>query len=45
MKISAHLPPVLRQRINEDMSLRKFAVKTQISYIRAINRLCRGCAL
>jgi len=40
MKISAHFPPVLRQRINEDMRLRKFAVKTQISYIRAINRLC-----
>lgn len=40
MKISTHFPPTLRQRINEDMSLRKFAVKTQISYIRAINRLC-----
>ena len=40
MKISTHFDPALRQRINEDMSLRKFAVKTQISYIRAINRLC-----
>lgn len=39
MKISTHFPPVLRQRINDDMSLRKLAVKTQISYIRAINRL------
>ena len=40
MKISTHFPPALRQRINEDMNMRKFAVKTQISYIRAINRLC-----
>jgi len=39
MKISTHFDPALRQRINEDMSLRKFAMKTQISYIRAINRL------
>ena len=30
MKISTHFPPAFRQRINEDMSLRKFAV----SYIR-----------
>ncbi len=40
MKISTHFDPALRQRMNEDMSLRKLAVKTQISYIRAINRLC-----
>jgi integrase/recombinase XerD len=40
MKISTHFTPALRQRINEDMNLRKFAVKTQIYYIRTINRLC-----
>jgi len=40
MKISTLFPPALRQRINEDMCLRKLALKTQISYIRAVNNLC-----
>jgi integrase/recombinase XerD len=32
MKISTHFPPVLRQHMNDDMSLRKFAVKPQLVY-------------
>jgi len=40
MNISTHFDPALRQRMNDDMSMRKLATKTQISYIRAINRLC-----
>jgi integrase/recombinase XerD len=40
MNISTYFDPTLRQRINDDMRMRKLAVKTQIAYIRAVNRLC-----
>jgi len=34
MNISPYFSTPLRQRINEDMTMRKLATKTQISYIR-----------
>ncbi len=40
MNISIHFDNALRQRINDDMTMRKLATKTQIGYIRAINKLC-----
>lgn len=40
MNISIHFDNTLRQRINDDMTMRKLATKTQIAYIRAINKLC-----
>ncbi|KGJ95999.1 tyrosine-type recombinase/integrase [Thalassotalea sp. ND16A] len=40
MKISTYFDPALRQRMNDDMNVRKLSAKTQIGYIRAINRLC-----
>ena len=40
MKISTYFDPALRQRMNDDMRMRKLAAKTQIGYIRSINRLC-----
>ncbi|KGJ96000.1 tyrosine-type recombinase/integrase [Thalassotalea sp. ND16A] len=40
MNISIHFDNALRQRINDDMTMRKLATKTQIAYIRAINKLC-----
>ena len=40
MNISPYFSAPLRQRINEDMILRKLATNTQISYIRGVNKLC-----
>jgi len=40
MNISPFFSAPLRQRINEDMTMRKFATKTQIEYIRGVNKLC-----
>jgi len=40
MNISPYFSPPLRQRVNEDMAMRKLATKTQIAYIRGINKLC-----
>jgi len=40
MNISPYFSAPLRQRVNEDMTMRKLAVKTQIAYIRGINKLC-----
>lgn len=40
MNISPYFSASLRQRVNEDMTMRKLAVKTQIAYIRGINKLC-----
>jgi integrase/recombinase XerD len=41
MNISPYFSPLFRQRINEDMTMRKLATKTQIAYIRGVNRLCK----
>jgi len=40
MNISPYFSTHLRQRINEDMTMRKLATKTQIAYIRGVNKLC-----
>lgn len=40
MDISPYFSAPLRQRINDDMIMRKFAAKTQIAYIRDVNKLC-----
>ncbi len=40
MDISPYFSAPLRQRINDDMIMRKFAAKTQIAYIRGVNKLC-----
>lgn len=40
MNISPYFSAPLRQRINEDMTMRKLATKTQIGYIRGVNKLC-----
>ncbi|TWX50618.1 tyrosine-type recombinase/integrase [Colwellia hornerae] len=40
MNISPYFSVILRQRINEDMTMRKLATKTQIAYIRGVNNLC-----
>jgi len=40
MNISPYFSTPLRQRINEDMTMRKLATKTQIAYIRGVNKLC-----
>ncbi len=40
MNISPYFSAHLRQRINEDMTMRKLATKTQIAYIRGVNKLC-----
>ncbi len=40
MNISPYFSAPLRQRINEDMTMRKLATKTQIAYIRGVNKLC-----
>ena len=37
-KFLAHMA---RQRINEDITMRKLATKTQIAYIRGVNKLCQ----
>ena len=40
MNISPYFSVTLRQRINEDMTMRNLATKTQIAYIRGVNNLC-----
>jgi len=40
MNISPYFSAPLRQRINDDMIMRKLATKTQIAYIRGVNKLC-----
>jgi len=40
MNISPYFSAPLRQRINEDMTMHKLATKTQIAYIRGVNKLC-----
>jgi site-specific recombinase XerD len=40
MNISQYFSAPLRQRMNEDMTMRKLAPKTQIAYIRGVNKLC-----
>ena len=40
MNISRYFSEPLRQRINQDMIMRKLATKTQIAYIRGVNKLC-----
>lgn len=40
MNISPYFSAPLHQRINEDMIMRKLATKTQIAYIRGVNKLC-----
>jgi site-specific recombinase XerD len=40
MNISPYFSASLRQRFNEDMIMRKLATKTQIAYIRGVNKLC-----
>lgn len=40
MNISQYFSEPLRQRINQDMVMRKLATKTQIAYIRGVNKLC-----
>ena len=40
MNLSPYFSAPLRQRINEDMTMRKLATKTQIAYIRGVNNLC-----
>lgn len=40
MKISTYFDPALRQCLNQDMALRKLNTKTQINYIRSVNKLC-----
>ena len=40
MNISPYFSAPLRRRFNEDMIMRKLATKTQIAYIRGVNKLC-----
>ena len=40
MNISPYFSAPLRQRINEDIILRKLATNTQIAYIRGVNKFC-----
>lgn len=40
MNISPYFSAQLRKRFNEDMIMRKLATKTQIAYIRGVNKLC-----
>lgn len=40
MNISPYFSASLRKRLNEDMIMRKLATKTQIAYIRGVNKLC-----
>ena len=40
MNISPYFSVTLRQRLNEDMTMRNLATKTQIAYIRGVNNLC-----
>jgi integrase/recombinase XerD len=40
MIFSTYFDPELSQRFTEDMVIRKLTAKTQIDYVRALNRLC-----
>ena len=40
MNISPYFSAPLRKQFNEDMTMRKLATKTQIAYIRGVNKLC-----
>lgn len=40
MNISPYFSAQQRNRFNEDMIMRKLATKTQIAYIRGVNKLC-----
>lgn len=40
MIISPYFSAPLLKRFNEDMTMRKLAIKTQIAYIRGVNKLC-----
>jgi len=40
MNISPYFSASLHKRLNEDMIMRKLATKTQIAYIRSVNKLC-----
>lgn len=40
MNINPYFSASLRKRLNEDMIMRKLATKTQIAYIRGVNKLC-----
>jgi len=40
MNISPYFSTPLRQRINDDMTMRKLATSTQIDYFRGVNKLC-----
>lgn len=40
MNISTYFSLPLRQRINDDMIMRKLATTTQFDYLRAVNKLC-----
>lgn len=40
MNINPYFSAPLLQRINEDMTMRKLATKTQIAYIHGVNKLC-----
>jgi integrase/recombinase XerD len=40
MNISPYCSASLRQRINEDMIMHKLDTKTQIPYIRGVDKLC-----
>ncbi|MBA6340173.1 hypothetical protein H4J59_04080 [Colwellia sp. MB02u-10] len=40
MNISPYFLEQLRKWFNEDIMMRKLATKTQITYIRGVNKLC-----
>ena len=40
MIFSTYFDPELSLRFTEDMVIRKLTAKTQIGYVRALNRLC-----
>ncbi|MBA6338168.1 phage integrase N-terminal SAM-like domain-containing protein [Colwellia sp. BRX8-7] len=40
MIFSTYFDPELSRRFTEDMVIRKLTAKTQIGYVRALNRLC-----
>jgi hypothetical protein len=40
MIFSTYFDPDLRQRFTEDMVIRNLTDKTQLGYVRALNRLC-----
>jgi hypothetical protein len=40
MNISPYFLAPIRQRFNDDMTMRKLATSTQIDYFRGVNKLC-----